>query len=143
MHIHTHSFSSQRLDKHSHKNLHTCWIPWSALQKKRGLWAREPVLTPVPSQEIYGSPRIAVGSRREKIVRNLHTVCDVFWSVTVWEPGSGHGNTKFEELFDTRRDGHNAELAGATTISDGKRSWVATPHGDRESHILRPWTSWT
>ena len=48
----------------------------------------------------------------------------VFRSVTVWEPGSwwsGRGSTKFEELFDTRRDGHNAELAGATTNSDGKR----------------------
>ena len=27
------------MSKHSHQNLHTCWTPWSALQKKR-LWAR-------------------------------------------------------------------------------------------------------
>ena len=41
--------------------------------KKRGLWEPPPVLTPVPSQAIHGSPSIAVGSRRVKIVRNLHT----------------------------------------------------------------------
>ena len=38
------------VSKHSHPNLHTCW---SALQKKKGLWARPPVLTPVPSQAIH------------------------------------------------------------------------------------------
>ena len=34
------------------KNLHTCWTPWST-QETRGLWARPPVLTPVPSQAIH------------------------------------------------------------------------------------------
>ena len=51
----------------------------------------------------------------------------VFRSVAVWEPGTGGqdvGNTKFEEYFSTRRDGHSAELAGATTNSDGKRRTV-------------------
>ena len=46
------------------KLAHVCWIPWSALQKKKKLWARPPVLTPVPSQAIHRSPPIAVGSRR-------------------------------------------------------------------------------
>ena len=67
-----------------------------------------------------------------EIVRNLHTrvrckndtkqtrfsVCHCLGARDWW---SGRGNTKFEELFDTRRDGHSAELAGATTNSDGKR----------------------
>ena len=26
----------KHVSKHSHKNLHTCWIPLSALQKKKG-----------------------------------------------------------------------------------------------------------
>ena len=38
----------------SHKNLHSCWTPWSALQKKKQrLRARPPVLSPVPSQAIH------------------------------------------------------------------------------------------
>ena len=32
----------------------------------------------------------------------------------------GRGHAKFEESFSTRLDGPNAELAGATTNSDGK-----------------------
>ena len=35
------------ISKHSHKNLQTCWTPWST-RETRGLWARPPVLTPVP-----------------------------------------------------------------------------------------------
>ena len=34
------------------KNLHTCWTPWST-QETRGLWARPPVLSPVPSQAVH------------------------------------------------------------------------------------------
>ena len=34
------------------KNLLTCWTPWSTLET-RGLWARPPVLTPVPVQAIH------------------------------------------------------------------------------------------
>ena len=34
------------------KNLHSCWTPWST-QETRGLWARPPVLSPVPSQAIH------------------------------------------------------------------------------------------
>ena len=34
------------------KNLHTCWTPWST-QETRGLWARPPVLTPVPVQAFH------------------------------------------------------------------------------------------
>ena len=46
MHFSKHSLFSHSQDhgrlpavhisKHSHENLHTCWTPWSALQKKRG-----------------------------------------------------------------------------------------------------------
>ena len=34
------------------KNLHSCWTPWST-QETRGLWARPPVLSPVPSQAVH------------------------------------------------------------------------------------------
>ena len=34
------------------KNLHTCWTP-SSTQETRGLWARPPVLTPVPVHAIH------------------------------------------------------------------------------------------
>ena len=34
------------------KNLQTCWTPCST-QETRGLWARPPVLTPVPSQAVH------------------------------------------------------------------------------------------
>ena len=34
------------------KNLHTCWTPWCT-HETRGLWARPPVLSPVPSQAIH------------------------------------------------------------------------------------------
>ena len=40
------------------------------------LWARPPVLTPVPSQAIHSSPPIAVGSRRVRLSRNLHACFD-------------------------------------------------------------------
>ena len=46
------------------KNLHTCWTPWST-QETRGLWARPPVLTPVPSQAIHS-----------RACLNLH-LCDI------------------------------------------------------------------
>ena len=35
------------------EHLHTCWTPWSALKKKQELWARPPVLTPVPLRAIH------------------------------------------------------------------------------------------
>ena len=34
------------------KNLHTCWTPWSK-RETCGLWARPPVLTPVPVQAFH------------------------------------------------------------------------------------------
>ena len=34
------------------KNLHSCWTPW-AKRETRGLWARPPVLSPVPSQAVH------------------------------------------------------------------------------------------
>ena len=42
------------------------------------------------------------------------------------ERGTGNQDvkTQSEESFSTRRDGHNAELAGVTTNSDGKRRTI-------------------
>ena len=60
VHAHIQAFTSQdhgRLSvvhrsTHSRKRrlVHTCWTPWSVLQKSGKLWARPPVLTPVLSQ---------------------------------------------------------------------------------------------
>ena len=73
-----HSFSSRRLlsqdhgrlpDKHIAKNSNkTCIHVVDCLVRtaKKRLWARPPVLTPVPSQAIHHSPPIAVGSRRAR-----------------------------------------------------------------------------
>ena len=44
-----------------------------------------------------------------------------------WDWWSGRGDAKFEELFPTQRDGHNAELAGAGTDSDGKMRAIGYP----------------
>ena len=44
--------------------------------KKKELWARPPVLTPVPAQPNNSSPPVAVVSRRVKIVRKMHTCFD-------------------------------------------------------------------
>ena len=41
-----------------------------------------------------------------------------------WDWWSGRGHAKFEESFTTRGDGHSAELASATTNSDGKRRTI-------------------
>ena len=90
------------------KPVHTSWTPWSALQKKRKLWARPPVLTLVPSQAIHSSPPIQTGKLLgpylKTILKNWHS-CWTPWSVfrnnndgktektrffcvTVWEPWS-------------------------------------------------------
>ena len=50
--------------------------------------------------------------------RVAHNTCFVCHCVGAWDWWSGHGHVKFEESFSTRRDGHNAELAGATTNSE-------------------------
>ena len=46
------TLSIVHISKHSYKNLQTCWTPWST-QETRGLWARPPVLTPVPVQAFH------------------------------------------------------------------------------------------
>ena len=72
--------------------------------------------------------------RSEK--NSLLFVCHCLRARDWW---SGRGNLKFPGVtFDTRRDRHNAELAGATTISCGKWHWEATLLGDRESHMIVP-----
>ena len=57
----------------------------------------------------------------ETLLSNWHS-CQTPQSVfsNSWDWWPGRGNTKFEESFSTRRDGHSAELAGVTTKSDGK-----------------------
>ena len=45
--------------------------------------------------------------------------CHCLGAWEVWDLWSGHGHAKFVESFSTH--GHSAELAGATTNSDGKR----------------------
>ena len=94
----------EHISKHSHNNLRTCWTLWSALQKKRVLlWARPPVLTPVPSQAIYGCPPIAVGSRRVKIVRSLHTCVDSSFSLNQDEQQQRSGSVKSQDSSKTLR----------------------------------------
>ena len=83
------------------KNVHTCWTPWSP-QETRGLWARPPVLSPVPTQAIHS-----------RACLNLH-LCDIQSTAqkspcvntflrpsskrkrnlldTVWEPGKDTQN---------------------------------------------------
>ena len=75
----------------------------------------------------------------------LHHICAVV-ARTRW----------FVESFSTRRDGHSAELASATTNSEMARGALSETvcgmtfhqsrlhrHGDSEAHKLRPWTSST
>ena len=79
------------------KNLHTCWTPWST-HETRELWARPPVLSPVPSQAIHS--RACLNLHHSDILRALrrnHLVSTFFEAfakkqnrnllVTVWEPG--------------------------------------------------------
>ena len=78
------------------KNLHTCWTPWST-QETRGLWARPPVLTPVPSQAIHSRACLNLhnsdvqGTAREITLRQhfLRPSRNKKGNipVTVWEPG--------------------------------------------------------
>ena len=60
------------------KLVHTCWAPWSVLQKTSGdLWARPPVLTPVPSQANHNSSRrhrFQTGQTPEKCARMFQAV---------------------------------------------------------------------
>ena len=55
-------------------------------------------------------------------------------SLGAWDLWSGHGHAKLVESFTTRRDGHSAELAGATANSDGKRRTI----GDRRRYDVSP-----
>ena len=104
--------------------------------KKSGeLCTRQPVLTPIPSHANHSSPLIAVGSRRVRIARYLHT-CQTPGSVPRDTPRkqsfmldslvrvSQQQRWKNHKKTRTRRDGHSAELAGATNNSDGKRRTV-------------------
>ena len=68
---------------------------------------------------------------------------------------SGCGNTRFEVrgvMFDEMDTVPNLQVRRRTVMASGAQSvfnygrpwlWAAALHGDKESHILRPWTSWT
>ena len=151
--------------KHSHKNLYTCWTPWSALQKK-GLWARPPVLTPVPSQAIHSSPPIfMLGSlvRISQQQRWKNRKKHAFLSVTGLELRTGGRDLKTRSSRshfprDEMDIVRNSQVRLRTVMASGAQSdtkggmmfnwirlwlWAATLHGDRKSRRLRPWTSST
>ena len=77
------------------KKLQTCWTPWST-QETRGLWARPPVLTPVPLPVIHSrtcfqsiaqkSPCVNTFLRPSRKNKNRNLL------VTVWEPGQDTQN---------------------------------------------------
>ena len=54
----------QKTCRHVGLMVHACWTPWSTLET-RGLWARPPVLTPVPVQAFHS-----------RVCLNLHH-CDI------------------------------------------------------------------
>ena len=57
-------------------NLYTRRGLLGLFKKKGELWARPPVLTPVPVQANHSSPPIAVDSRRVRLPRNLQNCFD-------------------------------------------------------------------
>ena len=106
--------SVMHMSKHSLKNLHTCWTPWSALHKKRRLWARPPVLTPVPLQAIHS--RACLNSHHSDIqgtaqkspcVNTFLKPSQKKKNVTVWVNGNGgqdmerRARTRIHETTDT------------------------------------------
>ena len=88
----------------------------------------------------------------------------VFRSVTVWEPGTVGQDVETRSSrshfpHDEMDTVPNSQVRQRTVMASGALSaaeggafllhwsrlwlWAATPHGDRESHRLRPWTSST
>ena len=78
------------------KLVHTCWTPWSTLQKKGDLWARPTVLTPVPSQANHSSSHRR--SRRVRNPRNSHTCFDSLDRVSQQQRCKNQKNTSFRSL---------------------------------------------
>ena len=84
------------------KNLHTCWTPWST-QETRGLWARPPVLTPVPVQAIHSRACLNLHHCDIQSTAQKSPCVNTFFEaiakkknrnllVTVWEPGQDAQN---------------------------------------------------
>ena len=84
------------------KNLHTCWTPWSK-RETRGLWARPPVLSPVPVQAVHSRACLNLHhSDIQGTAQKSPCVNTLFEAtkkktrfVTVWVPGqdtNGHNN---------------------------------------------------
>ena len=119
-----------------HKNLHNCVGLLGPHCKKKELWARPPVLAPVPPQAIHSSPPFAIASRRlgpclETLLRNWHScqtprsvfrssngrkseknslyVCHCLGALDWW---SGRGNTGAGQ--DTRDNGHVRQQGDTT-----------------------------
>ena len=70
---------------------------------------------------LHGSAYLATATVEGK---QKNARCPVCHCLEAWDWWSGRGDAKYEESFSTRRDGHSAELAGATTNSDGKRRTI-------------------
>ena len=100
------------------KPVYTSWTPWSALKMKRGLWARPPVLVPVPSQAINSSPPIQTGrllgpcfatAMTEEPQKKLGFFClslsgSLELVVRTWKHGCGPGHTRQPTRETTERD---------------------------------------
>ena len=111
------------------------------------LWARALVLTPEPSQANHSNDGKQSKTR--------------FLSVAVWEPGtcgqdmgtrrswSRFPHDEIDTALNSQVRQRTLQARGAPSETEGGMAlhqsrlwpWVAAPHGDRESHRLRPWTS--
>ena len=95
--------TGEHISKHSHENLQTCWTPWST-RETRGLWARPPVLTPVPVQAFDSRAclnlqhcDIQSTAQKSPRVNNFFEAIEKKKTnkqilVTVWEPGQDTQN---------------------------------------------------
>ena len=99
------------ISKHSYRNLQTCWTPWST-RETRGLWARPPVLTPVPVQAFHSRACLNLHHSDIQGTAQKSPCVNTFFEaiakkkkkgdllVTVWELGQDTQNK------DTRDNGH-------------------------------------
>ena len=96
------------------KNLHTCWTPWSK-RETRGLWARPPVLSPVPSQAVHSRACLNLHhsdiqgtAQKSPCVNTLFEATEKKKKrfVTVWVPGqdtNGHDNRETRHTAQLRQ----------------------------------------
>ena len=88
-------------------------------------------------------------------IRKKQTRFSVYHCLGAWDWWSGRGNTKFGGVNltpDEKDTMPNSQVRQRTVMASGAPSvsnfgrlwlWAASPHGDRESRILRPCTSST